>query len=424
MFRAAIYARVSSEKQRKDLSIPAQIHECRDFIQSQGWQFFREYAEKDAVSAFKNSAIDRHALHAMLRDAELELFDIAVVYDFARFSRHREFHILYEAKLNEQGVTLVSATEKIQDSPSGRLLKGLLTDLNQFYSENLRINVRRGQAEMLRQGKWPGIPPIGYKKIDGDCVLDPDNAPFVKMAFTDFATGSYTLNSWAEHAYEQGFKSKKGTKLKLGRWGYIFHNRFYLGILKWGELEVMGNHQALIDADIFDRVQYVIAGRTKNKNPREKMHYPLSRLLYSDDAGCRMIGHQGTSSNGEKRRYYKSVEKKKGGQGHYILADKMEKIFIDFLYEVEPIKFEDISNIDNDILLGLKVAKSVGVLYNVVEAHQQLYLAQLIVDGRGVHVSGDVIKYVELHNSFKWVGSSGNRWAKRESNKVIFDENK
>jgi DNA invertase Pin-like site-specific DNA recombinase len=80
---------------------------------------------------------DRDELQRMLSDIKTIRPDYVFVHKIDRLARNRADDIAINLMLKKHGVTLISCTENIDDTPSGRLLYGLLAEIAQFYSGNL-----------------------------------------------------------------------------------------------------------------------------------------------------------------------------------------------------------------------------------------------------------------------------------------------
>jgi site-specific DNA recombinase len=119
--KAAIYARVSSEKQaEKDLSIPAQLKALRKYALERGWDIVHEYID-EAESA---KSANRPAFQEMIAAAKKKdkPFDSILVWKLSRFARKREDSIIYKSVLRRRGISVISINERIDNSVSGRLL--------------------------------------------------------------------------------------------------------------------------------------------------------------------------------------------------------------------------------------------------------------------------------------------------------------
>jgi DNA invertase Pin-like site-specific DNA recombinase len=109
-----------------------------------------------------------------------------------------EDHVAIRALLRRCGVVLVSVTENLEETASGRLVEGIHALMAKFYSANLAAEARKGMAEKAKQGGWPHQAPIGYlNKRDSMggrrvayIVPDPERADLVRNAFELYATAA------------------------------------------------------------------------------------------------------------------------------------------------------------------------------------------------------------------------------------------
>src|SRR5579872_7106612 len=157
MKKVALYARVSSERQaEKDLSIPAQLTALRNYAFKHGWEAVKEFVD-EAESA---RSANRPAFQEMIAYTKQKPlpFGIILVWKLSRFARNREDSILYKALLRRRGVQVVSINEQIDESPTGRLLEGMIESIDEFYSANLGQDTRRGMKENAQRGYLNGAP--------------------------------------------------------------------------------------------------------------------------------------------------------------------------------------------------------------------------------------------------------------------------
>ncbi|MCX7912033.1 MAG: recombinase family protein, partial [Dehalococcoidales bacterium] len=155
--------------------------------------------------------------------------------------------IVYEKELGDLGITVESVSEPGDAStPAGYISRRMMQIISAWYSKNLAIEVKKGLQKKVENGGWPKQAPFGYvnkrDKNSSWIEVDPKNGPFVTEAFREFATGNWTLRSWADHAYSLGYRSRKGNPIAPSKWSDIFHHRFYLGEtwFKDGEVPIKG----------------------------------------------------------------------------------------------------------------------------------------------------------------------------------------
>lgn len=170
---------------------------------------------------------DRPQLQALLariqQDGDV---DAVVVHKLDRLARNMEDHVAIRALLRRRGVGLVSITENVEETASGRLVEGIHALMAEFYSANLAAEARKGMAEKAKQGGWPHQAPIGYLNKRASMggrrvafiVPDPERADLVRSAFQLYATGGYSVAQLAEELTERGLRGRGGATGPSGRW--------------------------------------------------------------------------------------------------------------------------------------------------------------------------------------------------------------
>ena len=160
---AALYARVSSDRQDVDLSVAAQLRALRDYAGKNGYLVAREYIDE----AESGRIADRPQFRRMLDEAAEPNapFRGILVWKFSRFTRKREHAVAFKSMLRKRGIRVVSITEHADDSPTGKLMEAIIESVDEFYSENLAQEVVRGMREAASRGFWvTTYAPYGYKK--------------------------------------------------------------------------------------------------------------------------------------------------------------------------------------------------------------------------------------------------------------------
>lgn len=147
--KAVIYARYSSDNQREE-SIEGQIRECTAYAEKNGITILKHYIDR-AMSAKTD---DRPDFQQMIKDSEKGLFDLIIVWKLDRFSRDRYDSAHYKHLLKKNGVKVVSATELIADGPEGIMMESILEGMNEYYSAELSVKIRRGLMENALKGKF------------------------------------------------------------------------------------------------------------------------------------------------------------------------------------------------------------------------------------------------------------------------------
>jgi len=299
---AVIYLRVSTKEQAaKDesgegYSIPAQREACLRHIAERGWSFTEEFT--DAGESARTA--DRPMLKAMLRRVAEGGVGVVVVHKIDRLARSMEDHVAIRAALRHAGVQLVSVTENIEETASGRLVEGIHALMAEFYSANLAGEIRKGMTQKAKMGGWPTKAPIGYlnvrEKIAGKdiakVILDPGRALLVRETFRLYATGEYSLPELQATMHAKGLTSpyarRPGAPVSVSKLAELLTNPFYIGVVQWGGVRYEGQQKALIAQSLFDSVQETLRARdVAGVRQRRHEHY-LKGLLHCGECGRRL----------------------------------------------------------------------------------------------------------------------------------------
>ena len=142
---AALYARVSSDRQDVDLSVAAQLRALRDYAEKNGYLVAREFIDE----AESGRIADRPQFRKMIDEASRTTapFKEILVWKFSRFTRKREHAVAFKSMLRRKGIRVVSITEHADDTPTGKLMEAIIESVDEFYSENLAQEVTRGMRE-------------------------------------------------------------------------------------------------------------------------------------------------------------------------------------------------------------------------------------------------------------------------------------
>jgi site-specific DNA recombinase len=347
---AAVYARVSSvgqldrdgDEDGDGYSLPAQVEGCKREALGRGAETVKVYLER-AESARSD---DRPVLQRMLKELPALGVKYLIVHKVDRLARNRlDDAVLYQ-KLVGMGITLVSASENIDETPAGRLMHGMLATFAEYYSNNLSTEVKKGLRRKHELGGTPFKPPIGYLSAQRQAgaqgvrgvLLDEKRAPLVKLAFELYVTGDWSLRSLAAYLAEQGLRSRGTPKypervLGDNRIHEMLQNPYYMGIVKWDGRSYKGRHPALVDSDTFERVQVILAAqRIGGERPQLHHHY-LRSTVYCEACHGRLLFGRHRSRSGVYYDYFsctnRAVRKRPvrcDASGHYSVPKVEEHV--------------------------------------------------------------------------------------------------
>jgi DNA invertase Pin-like site-specific DNA recombinase len=309
--RCAIYTRKSSEEglDMEFNSLDAQREACEAYIASQrseGWAAIREPYDDGGVSG---GTLDRPALQRLLADVEAGLIDVIVVYKIDRLSRSlMDFARLVEI-FDRNQVTFVSVTQSFNTTTSmGRLTLNILLSFAQFEREVIGERIRDKFAASRKRGMWMGgYVPLGYDVRDRKLLVNEAEAATVRMIFKRFvAIGS--ASKLAKALVAEGVRTKSGRPVDKGYIYRLLNSRVYLGEATHKDASYPGEHAAIIDRSLWDKVHSILqtSPRLRAANARARTPALLKGLIFTE-TGCAMTPAF-TKKGTRLYRYYVSMD--------------------------------------------------------------------------------------------------------------------
>lgn len=276
IIRAALYMRVSTDKQAKEGdSIPAQKEALERYAKEKGYVIAGEYID-DGVSGTKS---DRDELQKLLDDVKQSRIDIVLVTKLDRWFRSIRHYLNTQEILDKHKVPWIAIWEPIYDTstPQGRLIINQMMSIAQFEAENTSQRIKQVFAYKREKGEVvSGNVPLGF------CIknkhLHPDeNADYIRQVFSYYAQTS-SLFGTMEHFSHLGIFPRTRGSFKA-----LLQNQKYRG--------------ALVDPALFDDVQNKLP---KNVPKSQKNTYIFSGLIVCKECGCRMAAQLHHSYKGAK----------------------------------------------------------------------------------------------------------------------------
>ena len=334
---AVIYARYSSDNQR-EASIEGQLRDCKDYAEKNGITVVGTYIDR----AYSAKTDDRPDFQRMIKDSGKKIFDVVLVWKLDRFARNRFDAVNYKYQLEKNGVHLVSAMEPISQGPEGIMVESMLIGMAEYYSAELALKVARGERENALQCKYNGgVVPLGFTigKEDRLYHIDPETAPIVQEIFSRYADGE-PAEKIAASLNERGLRTRTGKPFVKNSFFQIFRNRRYIGEYRYKDIVTPGGIPAIVDQDLFDRVQQRFEqNRIAHGRPaKEDVSYLLTTKLFCGKCGTLMGGESGTSHMGNTYYYYKCGNAKRHGKAHCdlkaIRKEPLERFVVDTAIKV------------------------------------------------------------------------------------------
>ncbi|MBQ8922491.1 MAG: recombinase family protein [Oscillospiraceae bacterium] len=296
MKKVAFYGRYSSANQTEQ-SIEGQRHVCEDYAAKNGLQIVAEYIDR----AQSGKTDKRQQFQQMISDSERGMFSGILVYKLDRFARDRYDSAIYKKKLRERGISVISATEPITDTPEGVIMEALIEGMDMYYSMELARKMNRGKAESVRKGKFVGtMPPIGYKVVDHRLVIDELTAPVVQEIFRRYTAGE-TQGQIIADLNRRGIPNNAGREWSASNISALLNNRLYTGtyaVKNCGEAPC----PAIIESETWETAQKLREESVKMKRSRKNgYNFILTGKLMCAQCGASISGR---SMQGGRYHYY------------------------------------------------------------------------------------------------------------------------
>ena len=301
--RVAAYCRVSSGKDAMLHSLSTQVSRYSEFIQRHpGWAYAGVYAD-EALTGTKD---DRPEFQRLLADCRAGKIDRVLTKSVSRFARNTVTLLETVRELKELGVAVYFEEQNIDSlSGDGELMLTILASFAQEESKSVSDNCKWRIRKDFSEGKPMNLPLLyGYRSEKGRIVIDEREAEIVRFIFRSCLNGM-GKGRITEELREQGVPCRLGGEWQTETVGGILKNEKYTGdallqktyienhltkrkCLNRGEFPqyyAENTHPAIIDHEMYEKVQALIAERREKTNVQKDVtaRYPFTGLIV---CGC------------------------------------------------------------------------------------------------------------------------------------------
>jgi len=240
----AIYARVSSERQKEEKTIESQTSSLKEFAQAQNYVVPESWVFED--EGYSGATLARPGLER-LRDLVSEgQVEIVLVHSPDRLSRRYAYQVLLLEEFSRQGVEVRFLKGNAGQTPEEQLLVQFQGMIAEYERAQITERCRRGKRHRAKTGSVNVLSgaPYGYrylKKTDGSdsCyVIDENEVPVVRQVYQWYTEEGLSLGAIARRLTEQGVPTRRG-KARWERsvvWAML-RNPAYVGRAAYGKTE-------------------------------------------------------------------------------------------------------------------------------------------------------------------------------------------
>lgn len=287
-----ILARISSDKQDRELSLPAQTTRLKEYAARRQMEILREFVliesstvgdRRQFLECIKFCIKNRAPLLIDCVDRAQRSFMEIPLLEKYRKSGELEIHFARE-----------NIVINAKSSATDILFWHQSVMMAEAYSLHFKENVARSVRAKVAKGEFPGMAPLGYKNVRdaaglADIVLDDRESGAVRQLFQTFAAGDTSLKSLVRLAYDLGLRGRTGKPLPKSYIHRTLQNPFYYGVARWGQYTFEHRHPRLVDRTTWDKCQDVLSGRNTHRATRWGSKDYLYRGLITDAYSGRVV---------------------------------------------------------------------------------------------------------------------------------------
>lgn len=268
---AVALARISSEKQDRELSLPAQTSRLLEYANRRKLNLIKTFTLIES-----STTGDRKQFLECIRFCVRQPEPTALLIDTIDRAQRSFMEIPLLEKYRKSGKLEIHFLREnmviSKDSSGTEILmwhQGVL--MAEAYSLHFKENIRRSVQAKIVKGEFPGLAPIGYLNIRevgdrGEIIIDTARAPLIKKLFQKYAAGGVSIKELTKLAADWGLtnKTRGAPKLCKRHIHKLIQNPFYYGLAQWGGNTFEHRYPHLIEKPLFDKCNQILHGRAKS----------------------------------------------------------------------------------------------------------------------------------------------------------------
>jgi site-specific DNA recombinase len=242
---AAIYTRVSSDRQKEDHTIASQTAALLEYAKSNGYVVPAEWVFQD--EGYSGASLVRPGLEALRDLAAQGQITTVLIYSPDRLSRKYAYQVLLVEELSRCGVEVVFLKSPASGSPEDQLVVQFQGMIAEYERAQIAERSRRGKRHKAREGVVNVLSgaPYGYryvKKTDTSAAyyqVVESEADVVRMVFAMYTQEHLNIYAIARALHAREIPTRTGT----ARWGkstiwHLLRNPAYQGKAGYGKTEL------------------------------------------------------------------------------------------------------------------------------------------------------------------------------------------
>lgn len=240
---AAIYARVSSVRQKEGENIQSQVSALVEYANKHDYTIPNGWIFKD--EGFSGSLLQRPGLESLREVIHEGVVDAVLVYSPDRLSRKYAYQLVLEMEFQKQHTELIFLNTPKAQNPEDQLSLHFKSIFAEYERTQIIERCRRGRAYRAKQGTVSVIPsaPLGYDYVCKSATSLPQyvinaDAEIVKKIFSYYIEKNLSVSKICRQLEADGILSPKGNK----KWCntsvvHTLKNEAYIGTSYFGKSE-------------------------------------------------------------------------------------------------------------------------------------------------------------------------------------------
>ena len=247
---AAIYARVSSERQRQDETIGSQTVGLRELAAARGLLVSEDLVFED--EGFSGATLTRPALERLRDRAAEGAFEVLLCHAPDRLARRYAYEVLLLEEFARVGVEVCFAKEPERGATAeDELLRQFQGMIAEYERAQIRERTRRGKLHRARTGHQAVLScaPYGYRYVkksehsEGFWEIDEVQAQIVREVFDRYISDDVSIGELARWLTRRGVPTRTGKAVwdRSSVWGML-RNTAYRGQAAFGKTKTLERH--------------------------------------------------------------------------------------------------------------------------------------------------------------------------------------
>lgn len=259
----AVYAyyRVSTQSQVEANGIEMQKDVISKYCKENNIELAGEFSDL----GISGTIVDREGITELL--TTIESGDQIIVQNTSRLWRSDFAKVMIRHEIEKVKADVISVEQTTYSvytkDPNDFLINGMMELLDQYEKMSIAMKLAKGRKARAKTGNKPcGTAPIGYIWDGNDIVIDHSKRGMIQDIFMKYI-GSRSLEKTRQMCIERGYTTNQGKDFSKQAIKNILENDFYIGIVTYAGKKIDGEHQRIVNKDIFNQANEILKRRTK-----------------------------------------------------------------------------------------------------------------------------------------------------------------